>query len=462
MENGALVDSEPCGGGGNKVQKGKMVKRDNVGGAPKKMLADITNLQQENLNPSNQHAKKQPASPAAYNCSDQLLKEKALLMKLLASRNAVIESSKAELQKLQSNFQKLQTQNAELARAYSQMMGQRELQLELGCKNGILKAMQLKSKSPQSDQTFQADRRGDNLCKAKRRTMSKSQSSETAVIKRVNSTEKVDNQRYCLRGQSMGLKSDSLGPTEDAVDDTKSCVSHLQENLAKRKRLISSGSTVQEENREETECSGPSTIEQVHAKEDINMRRKSSRRQSARFKPEVPVPTEETREDTEASGRSTINQVQSVENIDDRRKSSTRQSARLKVKVSEPTEETREDTESSGPSTINQVHTVENIDNERRQSVRSKTEDPEPIEDSFQIDDNKFSVFHLCDNVVNRSETTTSSMTSGQESNEENNSLKFGPQEVRRSSVGRPLRRAAGKVLTYKELPRNTKMRRPN
>ncbi|XP_028783021.1 SHUGOSHIN 2 isoform X3 [Neltuma alba] len=387
------------------------------------MLTDITNLQQEHLKPSNQPAKKQSATLGVDESTDQLLKENAMLMKLLASRNAIIESSKAELQKLQGNFQKLSMQNVDLARANSQMLVElnssrqrlRELQLELGCKNGILKAAKLEPKSQLSGQTFKADGREDILSDAKRRKVSKSQSSGSAVIKQANPKEKVDNQRHCLRTQSMGFKYEKPGVTEDSleIDDTKPCVSHLQENLVKRKGPTALGTTAKEETRVDTEYAGPSSIVQIPLG-NIENRRQSLRRQSARFRTEISESTEETREDTKFSGLPTVEQVDRKENVDKRIM--------------------------------------------RRQSARLKPEDPKPTEDLFEIDDPNFAV-PLHDSVIKRSSPSTSCVDSGQQM-KENHSIKFEPQEVRRSSVGRPLRRAVEKVQSYKEIPRNVKLRR--
>ncbi|KAJ1404767.1 Shugoshin, C-terminal [Sesbania bispinosa] len=404
MEGGGIFldsDSELCGAvgvAGQKAKRGK-VKGDSVsvGADQKQVLADVTNLdQQQRLQPFNQQEKQQSASLAAADVpADQLLKENAMLKKLLANRNAIIESCRAELQKCQSNFQKLRKQNSELALTNSQMMAElnsnrqkmRELQHELGSKNGVLKAMKLElmakehteklkheidanevtaSQSKQSDQTFQEDNRGE----AKRRRVSKSQSSVPAVIKQVKPTEKVDSQRYSLRRQSSGLKAEKPGPTEDVfkVDEIKFDVSHLQENLANENGPTSLGSEVHEEAREDIESSGPTNTEHIHAKKNIEKKRHSLRRQSARFRPE----------------------------------------------------------------------------------------NPEPTEDLFDIDDSKFEISHLCDDKSEKSHPKTSSVTSGQE----NNACTFDPQENRRSSVGRPLRRTVEKVQSYREIPLNVKMRR--
>lgn len=93
------------------------------------------------------------------------------------------------------------------------------------------------------------------------------------------------------------------------------------------------------------------------------------------------------------------------------------------------------------------------------ESSRFKTENSEPIEDVFEIDDQKFPVFPLCDDKVVTSVPITSSATFEQESKGRKNASEV--LESRRSSVGRPLRRAAEKVETYKEISLKVKMRRP-
>ncbi|KHN37892.1 hypothetical protein glysoja_017016 [Glycine soja] len=390
-------NSETVGLGGTKAKKVKVLKGDsvpvgtevraNVGASQNKILADISNF---------------PQQPKQHISVDHLLKEKEILIKHLATRDAVIESCKAELHKCQTNFQKLRKQNAELALTNSQMLVelnssrqkvslemkivgacQRELQLELGSKNGVLNAMRLeltlkkqtvKSKhetdanevracqSKQSDQSLQEDNKGN----AKRKRVSKSQSSAPAVIKQVKSTKKVENQRYSLRRQSAGLKAEKPEPTKDFLEVVD--ISHLQENSANENGPASLGSKVHEEAREATESSRPTNPEQVHVKKNVEKKRQSMRRQTNRFRPE----------------------------------------------------------------------------------------NPEPAEDCFKTDDAKFNVSQLSDNMSEKNCPTTSTVTSEQE----NDACIFEPQETRRSSVGRPLRRTVEKIVSYKEVPVNRKMRR--
>ncbi|XP_047157644.1 SHUGOSHIN 2 isoform X1 [Vigna umbellata] len=375
-----VLNSNSDAVGGVKAKRVKVVKGDSVyvgvgvgvGASQNKILADVTNLHQQ---------------PKQQVSAENLLKEKEMLVKVLASKDVFIQSCKAELQKCQSNFQKLKMQNAELALTNSHMMAEvnssrqklRELQLELGIKNGILNAMKLELtikehtvnlkhetnvnevRACPNKQSDQSDNRGN----AKRRRVFKPRSSAPAVSKQVKSLEKVDNQRYSLRRQSAGLKDEKPESTEDFVE-----VVEVQDDISKANESGSTslGSKVHDEARETTESSRPTNTEPVHAKKNIENKRKSTRRQTNRFKPE----------------------------------------------------------------------------------------NPEPTEDLFVLDDAKFNVSQISDGMSEKCCPTSTIITSGQE----NNSCSFKSGETRRSSVGRPLRRTVEKVVSYKEVPLNVKMRR--
>ncbi|CAJ1976609.1 unnamed protein product [Sphenostylis stenocarpa] len=312
MECGDAVflDSNSDAVGSIKTRRVKVVKGDSVsvgvgvgvGASQNKILADVTNLQQQ---------------PKQHVNVEHLLKEKEMLMKLLANRDAIIESCKAELQKCQNNFQKLRKQNAELALTNSQMLAElnssrqklRELQLELGSKNGVLNAMKLELtqkqhtvklkhetdvnevRACQNNQSFQEDDRKN----AKRKRVSKPRSSAPAVSKQVKSIEKVDNHRYCLRRQSAELKDEKPVQAEDLVEvvEVKYDISHLQENLVNESGPTSLGSKVHDDAREATESSRPTMTEQVDTKNNIEKKRNSMRRQTNRFSPENPEATED-------------------------------------------------------------------------------------------------------------------------------------------------------------------------
>ncbi|KAK7356544.1 hypothetical protein VNO80_15817 [Phaseolus coccineus] len=377
-----------------------------VGASQNKILADVTNLHQ------------QPKKPVS---TEQLLKEKEILMKLLANRDAIIESCKAELQKCQINFQKVRKQNAELALTNSQMLAEhnssrqklRELQLELGIKNGILNAMKLEltvkkehtsklkpetnvnevraCQNKQSDQSFQED----NKRSAKRRKVSQSQCTVVDPL-----CVCVCAPMYSLRRQSSRLKDEKPEPTEDFVEvvEINDDISNLQENLTNESGTTSLVSKVHDEARETTEFSRLTNSEQVHPKRNIEKKRNSMRRQTNRFKPENPEPTEDSK-----------------------------------------------------PTNTEQVHPERNIENKR-----FKPENPEPTEDSFELNDAKLNVSQSSDNMSEKWCPTSTITSAGQE----NNSCSFESQETRRSSVGRPLRRTVEKVVSYKEVPLNVKMRR--
>ncbi|CAK8572948.1 unnamed protein product [Lathyrus sativus] len=360
--------------GAQKAKRGLFSKGDSVsvGACQKKVLADITNMDQH-LQPA------PPLPPPATDVSvDLILKENATMRKLLAHRNAVIESYKLQHQKYQTNFQKLRKQNSELALANTQMMREintsrqmvRELQLELVGKSAILDTMRLKLMennhkaklnnnidADESDLKFQENNKGQ----AKRKRVSRCQSSAADVVKQVKSIEKVDTQRPSARRKSTGLKAEKSGRTED-LPEIKYDASQPLENLANENESTSLGSN--DVVRQDTESLGPTNTQQALAKKNIENKRHSLRRQSSLF----------------------------------------------------------------------------------------KHGNPETAEDFFDIDDPKFEVSSLCDNLP-ESLPTASSCTS------ENCALD--PRE-RRSSISRPSRRSALKVVSYKEVPLNVKMRRDN
>lgn len=87
-----------------------------------------------------------------------------------------------------------------------------------------------------------------------------------------------------------------------------------------------------------------------------------------------------------------------------------------------------------------------------------ESEEPEPNEDSLEIDDAKFTASLIHDDSLH--ENRPSQGSSVKEEDGGNTTPIPDAQEFRRSSVGRPLRRAAEKVQSYKERSINVKMRR--
>ncbi|KAG6760673.1 hypothetical protein POTOM_033849 [Populus tomentosa] len=117
---------------------------------------------------------------------------------------------------------------------------------------------------------------------------------------------------------------------------------------------------------------------------------------------------------------------------------------------------------SMGPSTTNR-QTVEKEKAEtkrrcvRRQSAASRSQEREPAgaENLFEIEDVRFPVSNSSDKSLKENGLTSSSITKEEICKPSNEA-----QVSHRSSIGRPSRRAAEKVQSYKEAPLNVKMRR--
>ncbi|KAK9279572.1 hypothetical protein L1049_013251 [Liquidambar formosana] len=120
--------------------------------------------------------------------------------------------------------------------------------------------------------------------------------------------------------------------------------------------------------------------------------------------------------------------------------------------------------QSMGPSTSFQQAAEKEMDENkrrrlRRQSARFKSQQREPIENLFEIQDAKFPVSQPLDNPMHEDGPTVLGSSVGEEE-EQRSASRFEARESQRSSIGRPLRRAAEKVQSYKEIPLNIKMRR--
>ncbi|XP_010267237.1 PREDICTED: shugoshin-1-like isoform X3 [Nelumbo nucifera] len=128
-------------------------------------------------------------------------------------------------------------------------------------------------------------------------------------------------------------------------------------------------------------------------------------------------------------------------------------------KTSNPTRRRQSRIQSAGPAGT-QVASKEKDDNKsrlclRRQSTRFRQ--LEPTEDLFEIEDVKFPVHPLLDDQIHDDIPISSNSPTTKEEAERKSAPK---EELRRSSVGRPLRRAVEKVQSYKERPVKIKLRR--
>ncbi|XP_031260218.1 shugoshin-1-like [Pistacia vera] len=118
---------------------------------------------------------------------------------------------------------------------------------------------------------------------------------------------------------------------------------------------------------------------------------------------------------------------------------------------------------SMGPSTTHRiVGDKEKIENKRRclrrQSARFKSLERGPTENLFEIEDTKLPATQPLDDPMQEDGFTQ--VGSSTATTEETCGLRNKVQVPQRSSIGRPLRRAAEKVQSYKEVPLNVKMRR--
>lgn len=129
---------------------------------------------------------------------------------------------------------------------------------------------------------------------------------------------------------------------------------------------------------------------------------------------------------------------------------------------------------SSRKSAVTQKHSAKDDNNKRiclrRQSSASRSGEPELTEDLFEIEDTKLSVHpQIDDSMADGCPTSLDSAStcvrnaefkSVKEERDRKSTPQCQEQELRRSSIGRPLRKAAEKVSSYKEKPVNVKMRR--
>ncbi|KAK8350268.1 hypothetical protein V6Z12_A06G198200 [Gossypium hirsutum] len=431
MENLTTLDTGTADVAGDKLRGEIMENRCSMGNVSRKGLTDISNLQQQ---PKllNQGAKLllQPASLGTKDYIDKLQQENMMLMKVLADRNKVIELSGIELQKLRINLEKFQQQNMELNSSKYRLKAHKH---ELGCKNALLKAIKLEL--------------GTNKCG-----------------KAGESHDEKDGENKTCNTNGCGETGESL-KGEDK--ENKPC------NMTRKRQSYDLG---------------PCNIKPVQGKEGVkNKSRVYAKRQSARRKTQAET-TEDVIEvdDTKSfdstcddkvhgSGPSDIKPVQAKEGIDNKRVCLKRLSARFKAQEPESTEYMCEvdDTKSfapicddkvckSGPSDIKSTQGNKRDDGKRRQSAKIRAQEPETSIDVFDVDDVRCLVSSISDDKVHESGqlSSNSSVKSEQEEGNTSMSTRNEAQELRRVSVGRPLRRAVEKVQSYKEMKVNVKMRR--
>ncbi|KAK0593520.1 hypothetical protein LWI29_037997 [Acer saccharum] len=150
----------------------------------------------------------------------------------------------------------------------------------------------------------------------------------------------------------------------------------------------------------------------------------------------------------QSSISSTVKLIQAEEKVDNKRLSLRRKA--FKFEEAEPMEGRLPLRRQSARFTCEEPESSKDRQSARLRSEETEPE-PEPIENLYELDDDKFPVSPLRDSVVHESGPTSDTSVQ-EEQREGNGALKDEAQESRRRYTGRPSRRAADKVQSYKEI----------
>ncbi|XP_002523714.2 SHUGOSHIN 1 [Ricinus communis] len=254
----------------------RVAKRSSFGSIVRKRLSDITNSQSQ-TKLVNIEEKQPPISDPTEGLINQLLKEKATLMKLVEEKDKIIALSNNQMRSLRLHYQKLQMQNWNLAQSNSQMLAEinlgreklKSLQHELICKDALLKAknLELEGKTDitsQNNGSQEAEKNavGECLYKASngskpgnhriRRRVARSQSMgpSTTSSRQDAEKEKLENKRRCLRRQSARFKSQEREPSENLFeieDVTLSITQQLDNPVEEDAQTLPESSVIKEE-----------------------------------------------------------------------------------------------------------------------------------------------------------------------------------------------------------------------
>ncbi|XP_023757050.1 SHUGOSHIN 1 isoform X2 [Lactuca sativa] len=156
MEGGFVLEDKP------KVEK---MAKDSTGASGRKMLADISNIQQKHSTLTQDKKSLPNSAIVKEKFIEQLQKENAALKKHLAEKSRIIDLSGTELHKLRVTLQKMQQQNLQLAQSNSQLLAEvnsgkdrlKDMQHQLGCKNGVLIAKQMELEGKRKTKTCQTN-----------------------------------------------------------------------------------------------------------------------------------------------------------------------------------------------------------------------------------------------------------------------------------------------------------------
>ncbi|XP_048232135.1 SHUGOSHIN 2 isoform X4 [Ricinus communis] len=483
MDGDVVLNKENQNVKGNKMKGDEKAKGFTVvGNMPRKKLGDISNLPQKN-----QDMRPPSVSLNTKDYIHKLHQENLTLVKLIADRNKIIQSHALELQKSRTQCQQVQEKNLELARLNSQMLAElnsnkdrlKVVQHDLGCKNGLLKAMQLEigdkanmvrcnihgneaetTRGGEIGNFSKAHNRDKVLCSKRRKRL------DPTSVKPVKTKEKIDKNRTSARSKAGEQDlfndtfeiSDALDPPMDKPVEAEKKID--EKRLCSRRqsaRLKAAEQGTANDSFWVSNALGPSMDKPNEAEKRIDEKRLCSRRQSARLKAAEQDTANDSFQISDALDPPMDKPVEAEKKIGEKR-----QSARLKAAEQEAADGPFQITDALDPTMVKPHQAEKKADNKRlcsrKQSARFESQEQvqEPTEDSFQINDAKFPVSSLYEHGPTSSvsavkvEPEAAYSASGPEA-----------QELRRSSF-RPKRQVADKVQSYKEIPLNVKMRRPH
>ncbi|XP_042011881.1 SHUGOSHIN 2-like [Salvia splendens] len=476
----------------------------------RRKLADISNLPQ--------NWKSQPIpTTITKEYVEQLRKENVALAMMLAQRNKIIEQSGIELEKLRSNFIKMRDQNQQLALSHTLLLAElnsrkdrlKQLQHELGCKNGSLQARnsKLEENVIKEDEPSKEGEDHKKPRNAKKRTRSLCLGSSEESQSKDDAGNRLPVRRHSSRFEVFKPDDDSVSEMYDPKipkcslpDASVNNEEHVANRPSGRRQSARFKSATPSPIPDETvQENGSSIAEMSVINEGHAVQRPSVRRQSTRLKAVTPcpIPDETVHEiSVETVHETSVETSVITEGNDMKRPSVRRQSTRLKAvtqcpipdeTVHETAVETVHETavETVHETAVETVHetSVETVHETsvetsviteghaiqrtsvRKQSIRSRTKIPKQADDPSEMDCTISTNCTSLDEPVPPVTDSGSTSADTPVENENDGSCSSGwgcdSQGSRKPSLGRPSRVATRKVQTYRERSLKDKMRRP-
>nr|XP_043612738.1 SHUGOSHIN 2-like [Erigeron canadensis] len=280
--------------------------------AVRKTLADISNIPQR-VTASSEVNKPRQSSDATRQIIEQLQKENAGLLKLLADKNKLIELSGAEVQKMRATLQIVKQQNLQLAQSNSQIQAelnlvremQKSLKHELGCKSALIIAKNLELEGNAKTNMCQINENvTGNVTEPEEKEViqvaesdndsSRTQKSKSLVpsVEKIQDTDVTKARRIQTRRQSARFKLNEPKPTELAIkieneDGCPPCSLPDDDNM----KVNDSNSVPSSSKKENIEGLVP-FVDKIQDNDVAKARRIQTRRNFARSELDEPKPTE--------------------------------------------------------------------------------------------------------------------------------------------------------------------------